>query len=315
MKRYLVAGCVAVVACGPGARGPSTGTEIVPDSSCPAVHFEPKPLTPSIGLVLDNSNSMNLADIAPTRFTAMRDALVGVSGVVAALESKAYFGSSLYTCYNSLSLDLKNVPRALNNAAAIRASIDSGGPGGNTPTAAALTRMVAEFNTNPPPAGSPPIIVLATDGEPNDCSSGFDQNQYNAQAVAAAQASYAAGIPVYVLAIAQNSQHFQDMANAGQGATTNVPYYPVSNAASLQGAFQAIINGVISCDLVLDKRIDEGSAMAGKVVVNGVELVFGVDWVLVGGNTIRLLGAACDVYKAASQPMATAEFPCGSVLL
>jgi hypothetical protein len=54
--------------------------------------------------------------------------------------------------------------------------------------------------------------------------------------VAAAGAAFAAGIPVYVLAMNQNSQHFQDVANAGQGwvaGQPNVPYYPTTNAADL----------------------------------------------------------------------------------
>lgn len=161
------------------------------------------------------------------------------------------------------------------------------------------------------------MIVLATDGEPNSCNGNISQAQANANSVAAAGAAYAAGIPVYVLAMNQNSQHFQDVANAGQGwmaGQPNVTYYPTTNAADLQAAFQTIINGIISCDLSLSATIDDGQAMNGTVVVNGMTLMYGSDWILVGGNTIRVQGAACTMLKNSTNPMVSAQFPCGSII-
>jgi hypothetical protein len=35
----------------------------------------------------------------------------------------------------------------------------------------------------------------------------------------------------------------------------------------------------------------------------------------VGGNTIELIGAACDTLKTSSNPVVDASFPCGSVIL
>ena len=66
-------------------------------------------------------------------------------------------------------------PRALNNASAITTLLNaqSSQPnGGNTPTDKAITAAVADFAANPPPSGTPPIILLATDGEPNSCNDG-----------------------------------------------------------------------------------------------------------------------------------------------
>jgi hypothetical protein len=249
----------------------------------------------------------------------MREALVGTTGVVTQLESKAYFGSLLYTCGGALGdgpLDTTATPRALNNAAALRASIDSKTGGGGTPTHAAINQMVASFAAMPPPTGSPPVIVLATDGIPNTCSNTGAGGE--PASVAAAAASYAAGIPVYVLAINQNSQHFQDVANAGAGVTAGQPdatYYPVQNAAQLKQAFDTIINGVISCDLSLTSNIDATQAMNGTVMVNGIPLMYGTDWILVNGNTIRLLGQACTNLKTTPNPTVSASFPCGAVIL
>ena len=284
-----------------------------PDASCPAINFTPMPTTPSIGLVLDQSGSM--FPPTSTRYAQMREALVGGTGVVTQLESKAYFGSLLYTCNGQNLLDTTETGRALNNATAIRTSIDSKTGGGNTPTHAALNAMVASFAANPAPAGSPPVIVLATDGLPNTCANTGNGGQ--AASVAAAAAAYAAGIPVYVLAINQNSTHFQDVANAGQGwqaGQPNVTYYPVQNAQELKQAFDTIISGVISCDLSLTSMIDPDQAMSGVVTVNGMTLTYGTDWELVGGNIIRVLGGACTSLKNTPNPQVNAQFPCGSVI-
>jgi hypothetical protein len=253
-----------------------------------------------------------------TRYQAMRNALVDpTTGVVSQLETKAYFGSELYTC-NGNNPQFTVVPRALNNATAIRTSIDSVGPSSSTPTAQAIDAMRLAFAATPPPAGSPPIIVLATDGEPNSCNQNLTQAQYNQQSVDAAKAAYAAGLPVYVLAISTGgSTHFQDVANAGQGWVApqpNVTYYPVASPAALAAAFQTIINGVISCDLTLTSSIDANSAMSGTVILNGQTLMYGTDWTLVGGNVVRLTGSACNTLKAATNPAVTASFPCGSVI-
>lgn len=289
------------------------GGSSAPDASCPAVSFTPMPTTPSIQLVLDRSGSMTDPDIAPTRYQAMQAALVGVpNGVVTTLETKAYFGSILYGC-NGTTYSPLSTPRALMNASAIRTAIANTTPNGGTPTPQALQTALAEFTATPPPAGSPPIIVLATDGEPNSCNGGDTKPQ----SVNAAKAAFAAGIPVFVLAIGVNSQHFQDMANAGQGhvpGQPNVTYYPVTNAAQLAAAFQTIINGVISCDLSLTSSIDATQAMNGTLTINGVQQMYGSDWVLVGGNVIRVQGAACNTLKGSPNPTVQATFPCGSVI-
>lgn len=307
--------------CGDGFTCTSDGRCVVddpvnmgPDAACPAVNFTAMSVTPSIGLLLDQSGSMydnNFGNV--TRYQAMRDALVGANGVVTQLESKAYFGSMLYTTTNCPNPIVSAVPRALNNAGQVRASIDTylNSRGANTPTHRAIDSMVASFQTQPAPAGSPPVIVLATDGLPNDCDT---NNSTTTQSVAAAAAAYAAGIPLYVLAINQSSTHFQDLADAGQGMA-NAPYYIANDAASLAAAFQQIINGVISCDLSINGTIDEGQAMNGTVTLNGMTLMYGTDWQLVNGNIIRLVGNACTTLKNSTNPQVNASFPCGAVIL
>src|SRR5439155_23630067 len=137
----------------------------------------------------------------------------------------------------------------------------------------------------PPPAGSPPIILLATDGDPNSCSNGND----NGASVAATKAAYAAGIQTFIVGLAGlNTQFLQDIANAGTGKPTGQnpgcgncsAFYTASDPASLAAAFTSIIGGIVSCDLTLSGMVDPNSANQGIVTVNGMVLMYGTDWTI-----------------------------------
>lgn len=288
-----------------------------PDANCPAVHFQATQVTPSIQLLIDRSGSMdtNLPNTNTSRYDAMHDALVGATGVVNTLQNKVYFGASLFTADNPCP-KLYSQGRAIGNAATIKALIESQNPNGNTPTAPSIDAVVADFAASPPPMGSPPVIVLATDGLPNSCNANDDTT---AQTVVAAKNAYAAGIRLFVLGIAGvNDSFLQQVANAGAGVQTNqpnAPYYTANSPAQLQQAFQQIIGGVVSCDLMITGTIDPNQAASGTVTLDGMTLMYGTDWTLVGGNTIELQGAACDTLKNSANPTVDASFPCGSVIL
>jgi hypothetical protein len=274
-------------------------------------------VTPSIQLLIDRSGSMdtNLPNTNTSRYQAMHDALVGGSGVVTTLQNKVYFGASLFSA-DAPCPRLYSQPRAMNSGATIKSLIESQAPNGNTPTAPSIDAVVADFAANPPPMGSPPVIVLATDGLPNSCNANDDTT---AQTVVAAQGAYAAGIRLFVLGIAGvNDSFLQQVANAGAGVQTGQPnaaYYTANSPAQLQQAFQQIIGGVVSCDLTISGTIDPNQASSGTVTLNGSTLMYGQDWTLVNGNTIELVGAACDTLKSSSNPSVDASFPCGSVIL
>ncbi|MDX2093365.1 MAG: hypothetical protein SFX73_36310 [Kofleriaceae bacterium] len=324
-----------------------------PDAACADVVFTPKPQTPSIGLVLDQSGSMLYGLITDNttvidkstcpsnpscRYTAMRDALTGPTGVVTELQGKAYFGHNQYTCdkefqaVNDTSvLQLFTTSRALNNASAIDTQLAMANPTNswNTPTFAAIDAMVADFVANPPPANSPPAIILATDGLPTNCGTGVGYGAATPAlreelVVSAARNAYNTSvgaydhIPVYVLAMNIDSTHFQHVANVGQGADQylgSTDYYTVASKAQLLAAFQTIINGVLTCDLELTQPIDMTKAEQGTVTLNGQTLSYPSDWSLVGPTTIRLEGSACDELKLTPNPTIMVKFPCGSVLL
>lgn len=296
-----------------GGGGGGGGGGAGPDASCPAVHFVATQVTPSIHLLIDRSGSMdtNLPGTNTTRYQAMHDALVGTNGVVSQLQSKVYFGASLFSADQPCPR-LYSQARAMSNASSIKTLIESQGPGGNTPTAPSIDAVVADFAANPPPMGSPPVIVLATDGLPNSCNSNTDTT---AETVVAAGHAYAAGIRVFVLGIAGvNDSFLQQVAAAGVGMP-NAPYYTANSPAQLQQAFQQIIGGVVSCDLMISGNIDPSQAAGGTVTLDGHPLMYGTDWTLVGGNTIELQGSACDTLKNTANPSVDASFPCGSVIL
>ncbi|HET9619925.1 MAG TPA: vWA domain-containing protein [Kofleriaceae bacterium] len=296
------------------------------DAECPAVHFTASKVTPSVQLLLDRSGSMledfngNDNGLGNSKFTAEDKALVDPTGVVTQLQSSVYFGVMMYP--SNVCPGTVQTPRALMNAGAIASFIQSNVPAstGNTPTPQAIDSAVQDFVANKPPAGSPPIIVLATDGLPNDCS-GKNGNLAKQQSITAAANAFSKGIKLFVLVV---GNQFDDtfkraLANAGQGVQPGQPdakAYSATNATQLTQAFQEIIGGVVSCDLKLNGHVDPGNAQTGSVSLNGANLIFGTDWnVDADGTTLHLLGKACDTLKGSTDPKVDATFSCGAVLL
>jgi hypothetical protein len=108
------------------------------------------------------------------------------------------------------------------------------------------------------------------------------------------------------------------MANAGAGVQAGQPnakYYVSNTPADLTTAFNSIIGGVVSCELMINGSVDPNQAAGGTVTLNGMTLQYPTDWTLSGPSTIKLLGAACDTLKNSASPVVTATFPCGTVIL
>ncbi|HEY1813958.1 MAG TPA: vWA domain-containing protein [Kofleriaceae bacterium] len=302
--------------------GDGSNDQTGPDAACPAVHYTPTRVTPSIELVLDRSGSMSMSDIAPNRYEALHEGLTGtvnnMPGAVTAQQANVYFGVALFASDEAPCLTMTNymVPRALNNATAINTLIVNNPPnGGNTPTADAITQITANFALDPPPAGSPPIILLATDGEPNACDGGDGV----ASSLVAIGLAYAAGIKTYIIGLAGlETTYLQEVANVGTGqneVTGTAPYYTANNPTQLATGIQTIINNSLSCDLTLTGMIDPSQAASGTLTLNGMTLVYGTDWTLdANGMTIHLMGTACTTLENSTNPQLDASFPCGAVI-
>src|SRR6185436_3624041 len=184
-------------------------------------------------------------------------------GVVGQLQAKAYFGASLYSSDSPCPKFYNTAARALNNFTQVKSLIESQSPAGNTPTPPAIDAAAAAFAANPPPMGSPPIIVLATDGLPNSCAGADSQPE----SILAAKNAYTKGVRTFILGFAGvNDAFLQSMANAGQGVQANQPnakYYTANSPAELQMAFQQIIGGVVSCELNINGTVDVDQAKGG----------------------------------------------------
>jgi hypothetical protein len=293
-----------------------------PDADCPDVTFTATRVTPTIHLLLDKSGSMNDSFGSGTKYSSVQSALVDpTNGVVTTYESSVYFGATLYsqTSGNCPRLASSAGGRALNNRTAIANLISGNSPGGGTPTGPSLDAIAADYAANPPTAGSPPFVLLATDGEPFTCPDNQDNATGRMQSVAAATALFTAGIRTFVLSVGNGvqNQHLQEVANAGAGepiTTGTAPYFVADNPAELAMALDQIIGGVVSCELDLDGQITVQQAQDGTVTLNGNPLTYGTDWELVDSDTIRLLGQACTDLQNSTMPMVVGVFPCGGII-
>ncbi|MCA9679084.1 MAG: VWA domain-containing protein [Kofleriaceae bacterium] len=298
--------------------------EALVDADCPNVTLDTSRTTPTVQLLIDQSGSMTSSFGNTDRWSAMVDALVdAMDGVVTNTQGSVIFGASLYTYDENVDQTcprITGVPRALNNLAAIRTLLQNNQPQSDTPTGDSIDVIVDDFMANPPAPNSPPIIILATDGEPDTCEQPNPQNG-QAEAIAAAKRAYTNGIRLYILGVSSDvgTPHLQDMANAGVGndpqqSGTDAPYFTANSPAELASQLQQIVGGVLSCELNLDGAIDPAQVGNGDVELNGVSLTFGTDWELVDSDTIRLIGQACDDLLGDSNANVTATFPCGVVV-
>ena len=334
--------------CGPGfvctsdgsclSDGSGSGDPPVDAGDCPVVNFSATPITPSIQLLIDRSSSMteNFDNDSPPapgpyKFPTVKEALVGTQGVVTQLEGSVFFGATLFTAFKSACPSLQATPRAKNNRAAIATLINNNPPRlrsdadpGFTPTPLGINAVVADFMAHPAPEGSPPVIVLATDGQPNECTT---TSEREAESVAAAKNAFDKGIRLYILGVSfgaddeehqHERDHLQAMANAGQGVQPGQPNatpYFATNPSELAAAFQQIIGSVVSCDLKISGQVDPADGPNGQLTLNGTSLTYGTDWVVdPDGLTIHLLGNACTLLKSSPNPTLAGTFPCGTVI-
>ncbi len=131
---------------------------------------------------------------------------------------------------------------------AIEAKVTATTPGGNTPTAQAITAATTYLKTVNDQNSK--YILLATDGEPNCASTG--NSDPNVQAtVDAITAAKNAGYLVYVIGIGPQAALTNLQSFAVAGGTTN--YYPATSPQALADAFSTISVAVTTCTFALDQ--------------------------------------------------------------
>jgi hypothetical protein len=314
---------------GGGADANGTGTHD-DGGGCPAVSVALQPVVPTVLLLLDQSGSMTQTfGNGLNRWDAMKAALIDPSaGVVTQLQDSVVFGATLYTSHNGgpTCPVLTSVTPVIGNLAPIRTLLDNNQPDDDTPTGASIMGamgILQAVGQNPDAPPSPKIIVLATDGEPDNCATPDPQtSQAKLDSIAAAQAAFAAGYRLFILSVGNEVglQHQKDMANAGAGkpigGAEQAPFYSAASPADLKAAFNVIINGVRECTFGISGTVDASTASTGTVQLNGSNLIYDDPngWSLVDSMTMKLNGTACDAFLDDPSVTLTAEFPCGVVV-
>jgi hypothetical protein len=332
----------------------TSGPVKLPTGVCAAATVTAMRLIPTVYLVIDGSTSMNSPFGGGTRWSVLREALVGMNGVVTKLESVVKFGMTIYgnldpTACPSL-VEVK--PPALNNLATMSGMYPQVQTGGGTPTGEALQGVVDALPDFSQPTldglqDKPPIIILATDGEPNGCSAavaaaancasaadivtclGDALGQQLSMAAAtyettlkAVQTAKAKKIPVWVVSLAAGLNNIPDLqrtANIGAGLDENAmpgaTIYSPENPDDLTSTLAKLIGDVVDCTVSLSGTLDVARACEGTVNMNGAPLACGSDegWKPVDGKHIALQGMACATFKSDPSVFLDARFPCGVV--
>jgi hypothetical protein len=218
---------------------------------CNDLTVVPKPVTPTVLLLVDNSSSMFDTPQAnppwPVLYSALMDATMGV---VAPLQDKVRFGFASYKGSTMVTMEtdptcatITSVPYALNNFAAIDTVYKQlstqfmPGTKWETPTGHAVNRVAADlaaFQADPP---GPKYILLVTDGNPNTCQV-VDPQCGSDLSIKAVQDAKAQGIGTFAIGIGDlitgntgcepawgrcGRDHLQDIANAGAGLPVQAP--------------------------------------------------------------------------------------------
>lgn len=281
-------------------------------------------VVPTVLLVVDRSGSMSDPFGKTTRWNAVYQTLMDAStGVVRVLANEVRFGISLFNNPGDQCPTMQTVAPALRNAQAIDELYAPLRPAGDTPTGMALQSLIPTLAGEP----GPRFIVLATDGLPDTCEVPNPDGLPAAReaAVAATRTAFEQGIVTYVLSVGPDvaEDHLQAVANAGLGLPEEsqeaAPYFVALDPAELVAAFDEIMNDVRYCtfsfaDIDMIGGEGEGYELVGaRVTVDGAVLTQGVDWQMVGDDTVQLLGPACDQVLDGSHEI-KAELMCQIVL-
>ncbi|MCA9633202.1 MAG: VWA domain-containing protein [Myxococcales bacterium] len=301
---------------GGGSTGGTGGSGCIDED----VKFEPQ--TPTVVLLVDQSGSMSEKFAGTTRWNAVYDALFDMpSGVVFTLEDKVRFGLSLYTSHGGFKGGecpiLTEQSVALGNYNALEALYSASDPDGDTPTGESITAVAAELAQVTEPGDK--AIVLATDGEPDNCTDA-DAHDASSQKISvdAATAAFGQGIRTYVIAVGSDisDAHLQDVANAGTGTTSgpDAPFWKANDQAGLIDAFNTIIEGVRSCIFDLNGTVAMEAQSKGNVRLDGETLAQDDPngWQLNSPSQVELVGDACEAIKSGDHDIKI-SFPCGSI--
>jgi hypothetical protein len=259
-------------------------------------------VSPNIMMTVDESGSMK--DPIGGSNMSKWDALTGaVNMLLGQYSGSAQWGLSIFPHDASDScspgqVDIAVGPNTVQPILAKLATLTDQTIGGNTPTDETLQAELGNA-AGLADATKANYVLLMTDGEPN-CNG-------NVKSVAATIGKLYAETPsvrTFVVGIgdgtASDPSALNSWAEAGHTARTGATeYYQVNNTADLQAAFQAIVNGVVSCTYQLSMKPSDASLIVAYI--NGVAVpqdpTNGTSYDA-GTNSLVFNGSSCDQLKA-----------------
>jgi hypothetical protein len=256
----------------------SDSTPVSVDSSCSS---------PTVLFVVDGSGSMSEGFGGPSRWQALRAALLDpMAGFIPRFQDKASFGLLIYdgsiaaaagqtgspaganaVCPSAMSAmsdamcpRLVSVPAMFTNLTAIDANYPAKELGGSTPTDKALAVAVDQMlklSAGKDSSQNPGFIILATDGEPNDlCTGGVggDGSVQRGCVVSAVDRAAAAQIRTFVISLANKDmklqEHLAEVAKHGDPTNPMAHPYSPMNPDELVTALKTVLTPALGCALL-----------------------------------------------------------------
>jgi hypothetical protein len=216
---------------------------------------EGRPL--AIYIMMDRSLSMNIPFIGPNIWapvgTALGNFVVSpqASGISAGIQFFPLRGNEDSCSVADYAVPAAPIGPLPQNGAAIQQAILNNPPGGYTPTRPALEGAIqyvrgwVQQNL-----GFKAVVILATDGQPNECESSIQ----SVSEVAAAGLTGNPPVETYVVGIG-NLQGMNDIARAGgTGQALVVDFDPNVAEAQFQTAMESIRDRAIPCDYSIPEQ-------------------------------------------------------------
>jgi hypothetical protein len=202
------------------------------------------------------------------------------------------------------------VPVGADSGALVQSQIDAITPGGNTPTAAAISAAAVYLSTLADQNNK--IILLATDGEPNCGAAQSNPTASDVEdTIAAITAAAHAGFPVYVIGMGPSIGNLDRMAQAGGTER----YYSATTLEQLRTGFSSISRGAMSCTLALPGTPSDPDNIAVYVDKQAVPKDSTNGWTY-GATTafIELTGSYCANLLAAQDMTVQVLFGCSGLV-
>lgn len=285
--------------------------------SCVEIEATFRETTPTMVFVIDRSGSMDAPYIPPrggyrgaTRWGAVLEVLVGEGGILPGLQDRVRLGAITFTSDGVTCPDMHTLAPALYNSDAIASLLRSDGPNGGTPIAETMDAIAMQLDTLTID-GSPPTLVLMTDGEPSGCGgTALDPSEAVAHCFDRGARTYVIGLGDEV-----GEAYLQSMANAGGGVTMGEPdaeYWPAVQAMRFVDALDTISQRVADCRATLSSPIVVARACEARVRL-GAQLLTCDDpdgWSALDASTIELRGEACTRLVRDGTVRVTLQAPC-----